>query len=437
MANKKRLKTYTFSSLFALLTFLAACKGQNNDEQASVQKKPQTEVKQTPAPVQKPIQKTDEQIWYEHFYDIRDSIATANGADELLEQLESKQADWQDMNDIRDLEYPYSLGATMNREVLNAGSKIIDDAYNKIVTGLAKYNVSLDGAISKDSTQFIIHKGVLENWNQCLSKWSMCFTGVESDYDYADYQWNTLIRAIDTVISSSDYGTGQQANMRTMVSGIIDNAKQEVFASRTAIEKEKERFYQFMDKKHVGLTYGGEGSEDYGYDDMNDEWCNPKYLNTERLLNAYDRNLNVDFFGDADTKYTLVSLGDGKWQVVKKAKDGTVSTTHVFQDPKEIEIDTVPSNKPQKVGDYAFSYTPGQNYGVHVSSSEVIGVQRRKKDWPIKLPADVQHKVDSLNQEMQEKEALSELLYQIDSAARTIAWDMAVQKYGPKPQGRY
>lgn len=435
MADKKRLKIYTFTSLFALLTFFAACKDQSNEEQGSTQK-PQTEVQKTPAPVQKPIQKTAEQIWYEHFYDIRDSIATANGADGLREQLESKQADWQDSNDIRDLEYPYSLGATMNREVLEAGSKIIEDAYNKIVTGLAKYNVSLDDAISQDSTQFIIHKGVLENWNQCLSKWSMCFTGVESDYDNADYEWNTLKRAIDTVISSSDYGTGQQANMRTMVSNTIDNAKKEAIASRTAIEKEHESFYQFMDKRHVGLSYGGEGSVDYGYDDMNEEWYNPKYLNIRRQLAAYDSKLNVDFFGDADTKYTLVSLGDGKWQVVKKAKDGTVSTTHVFQDPKEIEIDTVPSNEPQKVGDYAFSYTPGQNYGVHVSSSEVIGVQRRKKDWTIKLPADVQHRVDSLKQEMQEKEALSRQLWQIDSAASAISRVVTEQVYGSKPKGR-
>ena len=321
----------------------------------------------------------------------------------------------------------------MDREVINAGSKIIENSYNKIVMELGKYHVRLDDAISQDSTGFDI-KNSGYSWNNRVSKEAMCFIGIENEEvgSEEEYEWRQLVEAVDRVIDAADYGQPNKDNMHAMVSQIVKDTKASLIQSRKSIEKKYADYYLVPENTVMGTSDAGEGGYVYGYEDLNYEWYNGKYLITTRSVSVYDSKLTVDFFGEPGAKYELISLGEGKWQVVKTSTDGKVSKTHVFEDKKDFDVNVHSTNTPERVGESSFNFEPGYNYGVHVSFSQVANVQTRKKDWTVKLPQNVQQQVDSLHQVINAKEELENEVSRKFCEADSISRAMTRERFGSR-----
>lgn len=435
MASKVKI----FSLGLSMAALIAGCGTNDHDDKTE----PKTEVAAKPQKTAAQIRKEQINMYYEFVYD---SVKTANGQKAIAERRHSQRSKYMDEEDIRTLKHPYSLGGVMEREVSTKGTKIIENAYQQIVDALGKYGVKLDNYIgqeSKNPDHIVLKKR--NSWgDDVLSKYGLSFIGVDdrfnkdSEYDYysdAESAWNDLVSAIYTAIDESvcsdgeSYGDNQKNKMKAAVDGIVAQTKKDLIKNRESVERKYADYYLLQDEKYLGTSYWGEGEYGYGYDDLNG-WANSKYLVKYRRVDVYDSKLNVDFFGDKDATYKLVSLGNGKWQVVKTHKNGQVEKTAVFEDPKDFYEDYRPTDEPVKVGTSNFDFEAGRNMGVRVYWDEVVGIQQRKKDWVVKIPADVQHKIDSLETAIATKEQLYDLDLQKLHEADSIAKSLANQKFG-------
>lgn len=444
MANKA--KTFLFGTVLAVYGLLPSCNTEPNQKEP---KQPKKEVA--------PAQKNEDQIVREYYTRVYDSIKTKNGAKSLNEQWEAIPNRYGNQDKIMELEHPYSLGGVMEKDVYSAGSKIIENAYNKITAELAKYNVSLD--VVQDSANFYFKRTYVSNYDhrsyetdETVSKYNMCFVGlgdsisrynmgfiglddsISEGGDYygweADDAWNRLLEAIYTSINAADYGQPQKDNMKATVDKTAKKAIQDLIAARKSVENKYNPYYLIAEgyRKNLGVCEEGEGCYSYGYSDI--DFTNSKYMITKSYVDVYDSKLETEFFGDPNAKYELLSHGNGKWQVVKTSKDGAVSKTHIFEDLKKFSEYTEFGNEPQKIGETKFGFTPGYNYGVRVSFEKVTNVQRRQKDWVAKLPKDVQHTVDSLRQQDEITEMLENEMYKKFKEADSIADKMTREKFG-------
>ena len=434
MANKA--KTFLFGTVLAVYGLFPSC-STNTEQNQKEPEHPKKEVKHTSK------QTNEDKIAREYYTRVYDSIKTKNGAKSLNEQWEAIPNRYGNQDKIMELEHPYSLGGVMEKDVYSAGSKIIENAYNQITAELAKYNVSLD--VAQDSANFYFKRTYVSNYDhrsyetdETVSKYNMCFVGlgdsISEGGDYygweADDAWNRLLEAIYTSINAADYGQSQKDNMKATVDKIAKKATQDLIAARKSAENKYDPYYLMSEdyRKNLGVCDEGEGCYSYGYGDI--DFTNSKYMITKSYVDVYDAKLETEFFGDPNAKYELLSHRNGKWQVVKTSKDGTISKTHIFEDQKNFSEYTEFSNEPKKIGETNFGFTPGYNYGVRVSFEKVTNVQRRQKDWVVKLPKDVQHTVDSLRQQDEITEKIQNEMYKKFEEADSIADKMTREKFG-------
>lgn len=433
MANK--FKTLILGTALTL-SALVSCKDSVQEPEQQESQQPKTEVKAKP--------KTEQQIRYEYYMHVRDSIENVNGAKSYSARYATRQSLWADENDIYEMTYDYSLGGVMDREVATKGTRIIETSYNQIVAELARYNVSLDEYISQDSLNFYAKKFCTDNksrivdYTSGISKYDLCFIGVDQEsqdpeyFNIATSEWNDLVETIEFAIDVSTCDEIQRNNMKTTVNRILAIAKNNLIASRKAVEQKYADYMQLPEdfKNSLGISYEGEGSYAYGYGDVN--YYNTRYVNTRRYISVYDSKLTMDFFTEKGATFKLVSVGTGKWQVIKQSANGTITRTHVFEDNKTAEDYYVFTDEPLNIGEVEFRFTKGGNFGVHVSSDEVISNQRRKKDFVMRLPANIQHTVDSLNQEINDKRKIEDDIFEAYRLADSIADAMTEQKFGPE-----
>lgn len=442
MATK--LKKFLLASFLTASAVLAGCGSSNNETEGEDEQ--QTEVTAQPKSEQQ-IRQEQRTMYYQF---VRDSVREANGAKAIEQQLRENRREYADKNDIYDLESRYSLGGVMDHEVVTAGTRILDNMYKQISAEFAKYNINASDRITQDSAVFHIREndtyyrgfGLEPGMKETVrdyGKFDMCFLGVgesTEDRDYYAWQsscgWDALMVACDTLINTSKYGDVQRQNMRTTINNIVEQSKKDIIASRKSVEKKYFDYYSFSNDykdDYLALSYWGDGAYGFGYSDLNNT---EKYLNTRRSVDVYDSKLVAEFFGDEDAEYTLVSLGNHKWQVVKKSKNGVVSKTHVFEDNKDFHIDEWRSNEPDTVGRKDFWFEPGVNMGVRVYFTEVINVQKRKKEWKPVIPQKVQQTIDSLKKEVENKEALYDLQMKKYHEADSIAEALATKNFGER-----
>jgi len=415
MSNKKanNLRNIILSTALSVLLF-ASCTSRSDNKQKEQ------------APVKTELQKRQE-INQRRAY-LADSVRAVNGYDKYNARLNANRWYGSDEFDVRDLQYKYSLAGVMEDKVIEAGYAIIDKAYQEIAFELSKYPLvmPLDKVIESKEPYFYFKRDMFEYQQEC-SKSEMCFAGLSADDNFynADMAWNDFQDMIDSVIDDSEYGDQAKRTMKNKVSQIINKAKKDLIASRKKIEKQYSDYYVLSDydKEYLGICWGGENTYSYGYNDLN---RTGKYLITYRNANVYDSKLSVDFFGDPNATYKLVSLGNYNWQVIKKTKDGKIEKTPVFKD----ECDYYQSwaycdSIPEHAND--FNFIPGINMGVRVTSQEMVNVKSRKKDWKMQIPTNVQRTIDSLENEIQRKKELMRLVEKTRQDADSIA-DSMVQK---------
>lgn len=430
MASKVKI----FGLGLSMAAMLAACNNNQPEDDFDYEDKQKTEAQ---------IRKEQKRAYYEFAFD---SVKTANGEKEIDKRLHSHQSRYEDGYAIEKLAHQYTLGGVMENEVSTKGSKIIENSYQKIVDELGKYGVKLDNYIGQhpENPDYIVLKKRYSWGEENLSKYGLSFIGVserfykdsqDDYYDDAAEGWNDLVSAIYTAINEAvcsdgePYGDNQKNKMKAVVDNVIAQTKKDLIKSRESVEQKYADYYLMSDKTYLGTSYWAEGDFGYGYDDLNG-WSNSKYLVKHRRVDVYDSKLDVDFFGDKDATYKLVSLGNGKWQVIKTYKNGKTEKTHVFSDAKDFSEEYRPIDESVNIGKSEFDFEAGRNMGVRVYWDEVIEVQQRKKDWNTVIPQETQQTIDSLKKEIKNKEELFNLQLKKLHEADSIAESLVEKRYG-------
>lgn len=421
----------------ALAFSVSACNSNDNEIVKDDAQKTEQEARKAAAREADERERAKQQKIYDFRHHIHDSVMNVNGGTDLRGHLESMRPCYKDENDIRDLQYEYSLGGVMDKKVLESGCKIIDKMYSDIAFELSKYKIKLDDYVETEehdgySDSYHAKSGLVK-YPEDYYKDLMVFVGVgeagTEESFYSDDAWTGFQELINTVIDSSQYGDGQKADMKNKVAQIMANGQGALIQSRTNIEKQYKPYYLLRDEKDLGLSYAGEGEYYPGYEDLNYEYINGKYRITKRGIHVYDSKLKVDFFGDPDATYKLVSVGDKQWQVIKKTKSGKVEKTHVFSDNRDWEEDVYCSGEKPEAKSW-FDFEPGENMGVHIFFDKVDKIEQRQKDWTPNVPANVQHQIDSLQSEYDKKQNLQSLVWDASHQADSIARAMTKARFG-------
>ena len=432
----KKFKTLALGSIIALNGITTSCERRDDiDSESNIV--PEIDIPKFSD--QKSNQSTDEKTIF--FYHVFDSIYASNGGKAYEDSLQAKPDIYFDIDAVKALEHDYTLGGTMDKRVANQGIKIIDKCYQDISKILDKYNISLDEHIISDSVQFAKKHPDERGVQNEIFKDVLCFIGINlyanSDFEYyaADAEWEMFSEWIRNVIKYSFLDLNIENESLQEVTQILDKAKQDLISSRKNIEKSFSDYYLLTDddKKKMGVEpESGEMGPAYGYGELNDKKINGKYLITEKSIRVYDSNLDIEFFGDPLADYKLVSLDKYKWQVIKTYRKGKVKKTPVFSDKKEYKIHTFIASKKSDCPAPKFEYVPGANIGVHVGYTESKITAKRKKNWIVKTPKHIQHQIDSLDNEIKDKERLEKLRLRAEQNADSIAAVLTRKKFNQK-----
>ena len=432
----KNFKTLALSSIMALTGIATSCETRDDIESESniipeiVLPKLSDNTSNT-----QPDEKT---IFFYHAFD---SIYNTNGGKSYEDSLQSKPDIYFDIDAVKALEHDYTLGGTIDKRVTKYGMKIIDKCYQDLSKTLAEYNISLNEHIISDSIKFTKKYSEELGYQNEIFKDVLCFIGINlyagtgREYYAADAEWGMFSEWIRSVISYSflDPDIEDAAQQRTIQ--ILDKAKQDLISSRKNIEKAFSDYYLLTDcdKQKLGVEpeYGELGPS-YGYSELNNKKINGKYLITEQSVRVYDSKLTPEFFSDRVADYKLVSPNKYKWQVIKTYRDGTIKKTPVFYDNKEYINRTFVASTRKDCPAPKFEYVPGANIGVHVGYTESRITSVRKKDWTIKPPRRVQHKIDSLNNEIKDKQRLENLRIAARNNADSIAKILTIKEFKKK-----
>ncbi|MBO4626213.1 MAG: hypothetical protein J5679_03005, partial [Alphaproteobacteria bacterium] len=304
---------------------------------------------------------------------------------------------------------------------------------------LDKYNLRMPGAYeqSEEITKLagIFEDCLLNNKYYDTPRLSGYINAQEESKENAKYTVATLMHDIGIMpkeeysdydetktINWCGYGEARQDEVRAAVKNIIEKMPTDMDNAIVDIARKYAKYYPVLtDIKDIPAQYAecmkdiclwyeaGESGDVYSADLRGD-------LVITRSISVYDSKLPVNFFGEQDASYKLVSVEPGKWQVVRTDKNGKVSKTAVFTHDTDYVL------KRQlwtdcKVGESSFSYEPGTNMGVHVRMTEVVYVKEREiKDDKLpkqeydRLFAKQDARYDSLSAECERKMHLADSL---------------------------
>ena len=299
---------------------------------------------------------------------IKDSVLTANGF-KKNEDFWTQAMDLE--NQIDDLEWQNTPGGALAKSVFESGEQIVRKHMDMLIIELAKYGIEINNIID-------ITNDMSQN-TEILMYGAYRDAGIEEVSDAPDYFLAQIIKNIDY----EGIGIVNKQEINAIVNTRFQEMLSDLYTSRKTIEKS---FAPFI--------AGGQQTIDncatnpnYGY-----ETCiNSMYRTTIKQVEVYDSKLQYSFFKDPYADYKLEKLGTGRWRVVKKAKNGNVSKTSVFNHNVDYDTTTVLENIESS---NIFSVSRGTNTGVRIYSCEVMDVKEAKKEF--KPSNDISKKRDSL-----------------------------------------
>ncbi len=377
----------------------------------------------------------------DYYYRVRDSIRQRNGYADYDKELRSMRDSHYDQYQIEMMEYGKTLAGTMEKELVKTGWPIIEQGEQSIRNLLDKYNLRYDNYFSKDRNEY----GGVDFFEEL-------FVGIEFD-GWRFGLTESWQRHVDDIVDESYYGDMRKAEIKQKVADVIESTERKLAGNRKAVEDRFADYYSAAHLKDDEIGVGQvEGSEYGSYEALN-YYASADPMVTVRSVDVYDSNLDVDFFGEPGAKYKLLSVAPGRWQVVKTRANGRVEKTPVFTDHKDFEtymrpwssywndnhwMDEDVHSKAiplPRVGDSDFSFSPGSNMGVRVYYSEVVKVERHRKQWQDRdYSAAERRTVDSLQNQIKLKEDLRDKRYEADNEADSIADIMVQRRFGSRGQ---
>lgn len=370
--------------------------------------------------------------YYDH---VRDSVAQRNGEQRYADSLASGRSDYEDRRAIETMEWAHSLAGTMERELKQTGWPIIAEGEEQIRRLLDKYDLTYNGFFSPEEKDEYGYVNYFEE----------LFVGITVDgWSFGDtYNWQSYV---DEIVDNSRFGDERKTEIKQKVAAIIATTEQNLIANRKVVEARYADFYSAAPqdiKDEVGIAYGPEGNIDPGYENLNDVSGDDRVMVTNRRIDVYDSNLDVDFFGEPGATYKLVQIAEGKWQVVKTRSDGTVEKTPVFSDNKTFETYTYARSLKDedgralpipKVGTSELWFEAGTNMGVRVYFNEVVNVEKNKKTWKPQFTPAEQRQMDSLREQIAKKSEWSHKQWELGRQSDSIARAMTQRRFGNRGQ---
>ena len=362
------------------------------------------------------------QAWDDANDRILDSIENANGFKKINAELHDLRSSYDDKEDLRKIEASKTLGGAMNAAIEKSGTEILQkfDAEMRKLMGV--YDLGYNASLFNE-----------EMYNVYELNEMIFYNPKNQDY-YGDWGFERWQRAIYEKVEESYYGDERKSEIKQSADAIIDKMKSELDANRKAVIAQFDKYISVAEPREtLGMNaYRGEGQYGYGFDEVTP---NAKYTITSKRASVYDQNLKMNFFGDEDCSYKLVSVEPGKWQVVKTHKNGKVEKTHVFSDNVKFQesSDELNEKPDSKVGDAEFYYYPGTNLGVHVSYNEVTNIRENKNVWtPPAYTLVEQQKMDSLRAEIECKEELKQTRDSLWNIGLEISREITNRRFGPR-----
>lgn len=362
-----------------------------------------------------------------------DSIRVANGYNDMrAQQRQISDSIYAVEAQKGTIEWESSLGGAIQAAVESSGNKILDGFFQELDALLGKYKISLKSHFhGEDDMYWEFYNNDEYDGVSYIYKSDLIYTGVvvdDEDFDYSEEQYEKLIKNIGNIVEESQYGQQRKDEIMAAVRKLINQTKKKLITSRKATEAKFSDYYVAMDDEDLAFQYGGEGDTDYGYEHLNH---GRDILAKTKHIHVYDSKLPVEFFGDEGAEYKLVSLGNNKWYVQKKTASGKIEKTAVFTDAGKVAESTYCYGKEWFDPSYSFSYTPGDNMGVHIETRETTVLKTAKKQWT--CPQTVANELKYLEQQQATLSGQNISLWnKMDSVshyADSVANVMATMKY--------
>lgn len=255
------------------------------------------------------------------------------------------------------IKFENSANGALTNAVYSAGEKIINRYVNTLCKTLDSYDLHYDkNDIIHELNQ---HNFIMIDPDMGVENISKCVQNIVSNLDLEDTKYKNKIQ--------------------TAIGGSISNMCADLQKSRKSIEKQYAKYFaggMKLIEKAFDLT-GGYDLLKYEFDEFQEIPC----WTTFSEINVYAPNLSQSFFDDATAQYSLRSLGDAKWCVVKRKSNGTVIKSEPFVDSATYNTYGYPAC-PYMNSELRFDENYNDTIGGMVCYKKVVRVEKPLVDYP-------------------------------------------------------
>lgn len=381
--TSKKAKAFTLGTL---LFFAASCKhNENHDKQPNTDR----------ADFNKEIIERDIFI-----SDYIDSALTAQGVYPV------KDMEFYPLRDsLNAINFENSASGALTKAVHSAGEKIVGRYVNKLCKKLDSYDLFYD---RNEIKQELLQDDFI-----------MCDL---FDDIYSDANKKKCVQAISESmgLDRMEYSDEYKNEIQTAMDVIITNMCTDLQNSRKSVEKQYAKYFaggMKLIEEAFNVT-GGYDLLEYEFDEFQEIPC----WTTFSEINVYAPKLSQSFFDDTTAQYSLKSLGNARWCVVKRMPNGKVIKSEPFVDSATYNTYGYPAC-PYMNSELRFDENYNDTIGGMVCYKKVVRVEKPLVDYP---------KSKALSNQSKALQKRYDRLYeqkQKYNAQRSEAYNQAVHKW--------
>lgn len=381
--TSKKAKAFTLGTL---LFFAASCKhNENHDKQPNTDR----------TDFNKEIIERDIFI-----SDYIDSALTAQGVYPVCD------SEFYPLRDsLNAVNFENSAGGALTKAVYNAAEQIVNRYVGKLCKKLDYYDLFND----KDEIKQALNKEYFIMRDTC---------DTNNDIEYKHKCVCEIAESID--LDYMQDSPSYRYEIETAIYNIIDNMCKDLYKSRKSIEKQYAKYFaggmKLIEEAHS--VTGGYDLLEYEFDEFQEIPC----WTTFSEINVYAPKLSQSFFDDTTAQYSLKSLGNARWCVVKRMPNGKVIKSEPFVDSATYNTYGYPAC-PYMNSELRFDENYNDTIGGMVCYKKVVRVEKPLVDYPkskalLNQSKALQKRYDRLYEQKQKY-----------NAQRSEVYNQAVQKW--------